>query len=255
MKLKYILSAAAVFCSAVQMLAVTPGDLQVLLERGEKLTIIDIRTTSEYQNGHIPASINVPESLVSSKKLPPLGRVVVCGSGLGTDNPAAAAAALSQKPGIKAEVLEGGFAAWESLNAPSTRKSGLSSDSTKHITYEQLKAATATDLILVDLRKKETRTGAKSASKTDLKAAFPKAAQVTSDLAAVTPKKGNSRLNKTVPPLLVLIDDGDGKATQAAKRLRAEGNKRVVVLVGGELTLEREGKAGLQRTGHTRDSN
>lgn len=254
MKLK-LLSIASLIITATQLLAVTPSDLQVLIERGEKVTVVDIRATSEFQSGHIPGAINVPESLIATKRLPQLGRVVVCGSGLATDNPANAVALLAQKPGISAEVLEGGFAAWESLNAVSTRKSGLGSDSAKQITYDQLKNAQASDVILVDLRKNNTKADAKAQGKTDLKAAFPKAGGVTADLAAVTPKKTGSRITKSVPPLLVLIDDGDGKAIDAAKRLRAEGHKRVAVLAGGELTLEREGKPGLQRMGHSREGN
>lgn len=254
MKSKLILTLSALSALTAQLLAVSPSDLQVLIERGEKVTVVDIRTTGEYKTGHIPGAINVPEEIINAKRLPPLGKVIVCGSGLGTDNPADAAAALSQKRGIQAEVLEGGFAAWDSLNAPSTRQSGLTAEATKHITYDQLKSAQAGDVVLVDLRKKDAKSIAKSGPKTDLKAVFPKAGQVSSNLDAVTPKKGGSRLTKTVPPLLVLIDDGNGDAYEAARRLRAEGHKRVVVLVGGEKSLEREGKSGLQRSGYSREA-
>jgi hypothetical protein len=49
--------------------------------------------------------------------------------------------------------------------------------------------------------------------------------------------------------LLVLIDSGDGKADEMARALKANGNKRFVILAGGEEMLARKGKAGLQRSG------
>ena len=50
-------------------------------------------------------------------------------------------------------------------------------------------------------------------------------------------------------PLMVLIDDGDGKALEMARILKANGVQRVVVLAGGERILERDGAPGLQRMG------
>jgi hypothetical protein len=50
-------------------------------------------------------------------------------------------------------------------------------------------------------------------------------------------------------PLMVLIDNGDGKAQKMARILKANGVQRVVVLAGGERILERDGAPGLQRMG------
>jgi hypothetical protein len=50
-------------------------------------------------------------------------------------------------------------------------------------------------------------------------------------------------------PILVLIDNGDGVAQKTARELRAQGNTRVVILAGGEMTIARQGERGSQRTG------
>ena len=52
----------------------------------------------------------------------------------------------------------------------------------------------------------------------------------------------------STPPLLVLIDNGDGVAQTMARTLKANGLKRYVILTGGELILSRQGQAGLQRS-------
>src|SRR4030043_401175 len=83
---------------------------------GEQVTIIDIRALELYREGHIPGAINMPATIISKKKLPPLGTVVVYGDGIRTDLTNGAAEALNAMSGIEAVMLDGGFSAWESLN-------------------------------------------------------------------------------------------------------------------------------------------
>ncbi|HWQ90547.1 MAG TPA: hypothetical protein VN673_02660, partial [Clostridia bacterium] len=45
--------------------------------------------------------------------------------------------------------------------------------------------------------------------------------------------------------------NGDGAAQETARMLRANGVKRFVILAGGEQSLARKGKPGLQRVGST----
>src|SRR2546423_200522 len=99
-------------CSSLGAQAMTPEALQRKIAAQEKITVIDIRPTAMFQRGHIPGAINVPAALVPRKNLPALGSVVVCAEGLGRDSDDAAVASLNQKPGIVAESLEGGYAAW-----------------------------------------------------------------------------------------------------------------------------------------------
>ena len=238
------------------------SELQKELAAGSKLTVIDVRTTSVFSRGHIPGAINIPASLCAQKHLPPLGRVLVCDAGLGRDAVDQAAAALAAKPGITVEILEGGFAAWESAQAATTRAPGMKPEAPNYITYEQLKAAKAGDMVLVDLRHsaspKQERVSATAPAQlpeplTDLSHEFPDLPLTQSPFSA-QPKLKAASGGSTTPPLLVLIDNGDGKAQEMARTLKANGVKRYAILAGGELILSRHGQRGLQRSGPSSQS-
>jgi rhodanese-related sulfurtransferase len=98
--------------------AVTPRQLNKMMAQGDKVTIIDVRSTGMYRQGHIQGAINIPASVIAKKRLPPIGKVVVCGDGVREDLSRQAVEALNRKRGIEAEMLQGGFAAWEALNHP-----------------------------------------------------------------------------------------------------------------------------------------
>ena len=53
--------------------------------------------------------------------------------------------------------------------------------------------------------------------------------------------------NAAQTELHVLIDDGDGRAEKLARRLRASGLRRVLLLAGGEEVLIRRGKPGTRK--------
>jgi rhodanese-related sulfurtransferase len=252
---------AVAFLVSFGAFAVTPSELSVQLGRGG-LTVIDIRPTDVYAVGHIPGAINVPAPIVAEKKLPPLGKVVVYDGGIGPDKTATAIAALNQKPGISAESLAGGFAAWESvLPAQSTRQAGQGKEALTMITYKDLKTIPGKDLLLVDLRhpsdpasgqttKVQHATAQSNETTevvplTDLPAAFPGARIVSSPFESGPSVK---RIDGS-EPLTVLIDNGDGSAQAMARLLRANGNRRYAILAGGEYVLAREGQSGLQRLG------
>jgi rhodanese-related sulfurtransferase len=236
--------------------AISPAEVQQQLRAGEKLTLIDVRPTALFKQGHIPNAINVPASVVPHKQLPPLGRVVVYDDGLGQDTASDAAAALNKKEGIAAEVLVGGFAAWESAQSPTTQPRGLNPEKLPMITYERLKRAPLQDLVLVDLR--EARPAAASPNAlpaaaapalTDLHAEFPNARITRSPFEAVAPKTtASSTTASSKPPLVVLIDSGNGAAQQMARTLKANGIERFAILAGGEEILAHKGRSGLSRT-------
>lgn len=48
------------FAFGARMASVSTGDLQVRLEKGEKLTVIDVREGWEYGEGHVPGSLHRP---------------------------------------------------------------------------------------------------------------------------------------------------------------------------------------------------
>src|SRR5882724_3803566 len=118
----YLVSAMLLWAtSSLSAGTMTVADLQRELAASDKPTIIDLRQTSFFEADHIPGAINIPATLCPVKNLPPLGKVVVYGDGLGPRGSAdfqKGVTALSQKPGITVDILSGGYAAWQSANAP-----------------------------------------------------------------------------------------------------------------------------------------
>ncbi len=231
--------------AALSARAVSVAELQKQLAGGQKITVIDIRPTKLFAQGHIPGAISVPASLCPQKHLPPLGKVVIYDDGLGRQGTSAlnaAAAALAAKPGITVDVLQGGFAAWESGQGLTTRGGGLKVESVNYITYSELQAAGSEDVVLVDLRKLTGAVLKNSSSLTDLTQEFPGWRVDT----AMTAQKNTA---SGAAPLLVLIDSADGTAEAAARLLKAQGIKRYAILVGGELAIQRKGRPGLGRSG------
>jgi rhodanese-related sulfurtransferase len=245
---------AACCLAAYGARAVTVAGLKEQLAQGGKVTIVDVRSTALFTQGHIPGAINIPAALCSRQHLPPLGNVVVCGAGLGRDSEEdAASAALAAKPGISVDVLEGGFAAWESAQGLTTKARGLKPEAPNYISYAQLKAAKADSVVLVDLRRQSPASPNAvlppndALPLTDLSREFP-GFQVTQTPVAPKPQVQSAGAGSGPPPLLVLIDNGDGSALQTARTLQAGGYKRCAILAGGERILSRHGQAGLQRS-------
>jgi len=234
--------------------AMTAANLQQQLAGGAKVVLIDVRIPTSFAQGHLPGAINIPASLCSQKRLPPLGRVVVYDDGLGRQGSGslqAAAGALAQKPGITVDILEGGFAAWEAAHGLTTRGRGIHHETLNYITYAQLKANNPSEVVLVDLRKTPAPPSSSSPQ------ALASAAEPPTDLGrefpgmAVAKSAADKALNSGggTPSLIVLIDSADGSAEAAARLLKAGGSRRYAILAGGELSLARKGQAGLQRSG------
>jgi rhodanese-related sulfurtransferase len=249
----FSMSLALILAFGLQPLAaLTPADLQAKLNAGAKLTVIDVRNLGLYQKSHIPGAINIPAVFCAEKMLPRLGPVVVYDSGVGRDEATPAAAALNAKPGINAEVLEGGFAGWLQAQGPSTQAHGLHPEATPLISYADLKAAQGNNLVLVDLRKPvlQARQNAGDANiappapLTDLRKEFPAAPVASSPFNLPQTRQSGPG---AASPLLVLIDSGDGAAQAMAAALKANGISRFAILAGGESILARHGEPGLQR--------
>jgi rhodanese-related sulfurtransferase len=73
---------------------ITAAELQRMVDRGENITIIDVRSAAEYDSGHIPGSINIPVA-----ELP--GRMDT----LNDDRPVACVCASGQRSGQAAQML------------------------------------------------------------------------------------------------------------------------------------------------------
>jgi rhodanese-related sulfurtransferase len=222
------------------LLAITPEELKAAQAEGERITIVDIRDSGSYRIGHIAGAISVPLEVCAEKSLPPLGRVAVCGDGLDTAAVDKAVTLLSAKTGINAEALEGGIMRWQELGYPYTGKKGMVRERPAGITYRQLQKAAKDNknVVLVDLRKSEDAVAREAFS--DLDRHFP--GTRTSD----SPFAGAGRSTSSAD-VYVLIDNGDGEAQKTAKKLRAAGIRRFVILLGGEEMIKRRGAPGVVR--------
>jgi len=248
----------ALLASGTVASAVTPAEALAKIKAGEKITFIDVRPTGVFVNGHIPGAISVPAALVPMKQLPPLGHAIVYDDGLIENTAQAAAEALNQKKGITAEVLDGGFAAWEAAHASTTRPRGMRAEELPLISYDRLKQTPAEKVVLVDLRKQPA-----PARQNAVAGATNNPAQPLTDLGKEFPGMCVCQSPFNLPPtrqaaassdasqLLVLIDSNDGAAQKMARTLKANGVKRFVILVGGEEIIARHGQPGLQRASST----
>lgn len=257
------------FCCLLQPVwaqSLAPEQLLTMLESYEQVTIIDIRHTARYKEAHIQGAINIPSAVIAGKRLPPFGKVVVCGDGIRTDQTVDAVSALNAREGIEADMLEGGFAAWEALNLPTTRKSGLGRKRLHYLSYQELERAARVNknIILVDLRTGSTQNQrsyvssqsengpAAEAVPTNLNTRYPELSTIKlstnqragSGASDVSLQQLQKRSGAHHLYLYVLIDDGDGCSETVAGRMAAAGIRRVAVLTGGERTLERQGQPG-----------
>lgn len=226
---------------------ISPTELRKRMDRGDRLTVIDIRTPFEYQDGHIPAAINIPVSMISNKRLPPEGDIVVCGGGLGRESAGAVAVVLREKTGLDVEVLAGGYAAWLEVGGVTTGVAGLRKPRVHYVTYEDLKSRAPHDMVLVDLRASGKASGRSAPVLSNLAEAFP-GVPIVRDVFEKRSSR-NGREATVDSSLYVLIDSGDGLASETARTLYGNNVRRVLVLLGGEEMIARGGRAGLQRLG------
>jgi rhodanese-related sulfurtransferase len=95
--------------------------LRDMLERGERVTVVDVRKREAYAEGSIPGSVNFDaydalyagdERAMEGLELPEAARVVtVCNRG----HSSAVAAEQLRRQGNEAYCLEGGLEAWKGL--------------------------------------------------------------------------------------------------------------------------------------------
>lgn len=250
--------------SVFSILAILPNtcfgidavSLRQMLERGDKVTVIDIRSRDLYLAGHIRGAINISANVIVRKPLPPVGMVVVCGDGVRSDITGKAVAALNERAGIQADFLEGGFAAWNAHYLPKSRKQGLIKQRLRYITYQELKKAAEKnrDMVLVDIRRFRKEKATESADTgvdvlSDLSAQFPGLEVITPEPSTL--HSGAKRATVSITAMTkgrngvyVLIDRGDGRAEDVARRLYAAGIRQALILIGGERVLQREGQPG-----------
>ena len=244
--------------------ALTPAELAAKLADHEAVLLVDVRPAHTYAEGHIPGAINIPLVLLPHKPLPASMPVVVYTDGLGQTDDAAALAAASAKKGVKADVLEGGYAAWLAETRLSTQPAGVSAERLPVITYDQLAAGTSEKVVLVDLRGEPAAkaAGARAMAMANdevadfaarLGASVVQAAEVVDNRhGSLTAQSTGQRQARALTPakpdsLLVLVGEDEAEAAALARQLRASGQYRFTVLVGGVEAIRHQGRTGLGR--------
>lgn len=216
-------------------------ELDTLRTEGVRIIVIDIRSASDYRSGHIPGAMHIPYSALSQKRLPALGRVVVCGSLWQTEELRLAVEDLNRREGITAEALKGGIEAWRRASLADSGGKGLQRMRADALEYRELERLLVSDssVILVDLRKPKASAGENALA--DFRERFPGARIIRSSL----PESGLPA--NVMAPLrsgerIVLIDSGDGTSQEFLYRVRAAGPANVSVLLGGERALTSRGE-------------
>ena len=232
---------------------ITVAELREIVSRGDPVTLIDLRSRTEFAVSHIPGAVHIPANLLSSKKLPSLGRVIVYGDGFDQDNAISAVSSLKRLPGIQPEMLDGGMGAWEADHGVTTQRPGLSEPRLRQLSYEELLKAISSnpDLVLVDLRGSESASDPRKHGEglTDLATIFPGVPVIKAGELGSKPRQRFAGVPPAVKrnpmKLYVLVDDGRGLAERAALSFRAAGVSRLAAIAGGEEALKRSGRPGV----------
>lgn len=91
---------------------ITPSDLYALMEKGERVVIVDVRGAGEFERGHLPGSQNMPLSRVSRGQAVTEKTVFVSGRGRRSRM------AIRRARGKELLNLRDGYAEWVEENLP-----------------------------------------------------------------------------------------------------------------------------------------
>jgi len=234
---------------------VSPAALRAELASSEAPTLVDVRKANDYERGHIPGAINLDLRDLRVRNLPPLKSVVVYGDGLGLETGKEAAAILTERTDWDVRVLNGGYTGWQTARGRTTEASGLHTEDFNRVTYNQLLEADLSESILIDLSN-STEEGSDGASPAALdddpvgdfarQVGVPRSRRDPLEL--IPSGSGASPATAGSGPALILVGSNDGGAQEAARRLRARGYHRVIILIGGDEAVRFQGKTGKGRT-------
>jgi rhodanese-related sulfurtransferase len=105
----------------------TVEDVKKRLDRGEKLTLIDVREESEFAKDHLPGSIHLGKGIIErdiEMRVPDFAQEIIlyCGGGFRS----ALSADNLQKMGYKNVIsMDGGIRGWREKNYPLEAGAGL----------------------------------------------------------------------------------------------------------------------------------
>lgn len=230
---------AAALLASTPAEAMTPAELAAWLAQGDRVTVIDIRHPAQYARTHVPGSINLPMPGLTQRQLPAMVNVVVVGDGFDVEAEAGAVDALRAQGIPRVEVLDGGILAWEESGTGSVQQAGMVAGSpVMYVTAQQVERAVRSGrlgVVLVDLRANVAgRTPFSRVGLGDLWVVEPPATATNSQVVQHILRYRDQARGK----VLLLVDDGDGRAEGVGMLLSAAGVKRQAILTGGEHALE-----------------
>jgi membrane protein DedA with SNARE-associated domain/rhodanese-related sulfurtransferase len=104
---------------ALRIARIAPFELKARMDAGERLTIVDLRSAIERQDGRIPGSIQLMDEDLDSRLASIAGTEVVLYCSCPNEfSSARAALRLKQKGIARVHPLEGGFLLWRDLGLP-----------------------------------------------------------------------------------------------------------------------------------------
>ena len=98
-------------------LVVSAQSLIPRVKNGEKITLIDVRSASEYKALHIPGALNIPLHFIKTKPFLKSSPVVLVDQGLSFHRLSPACRELRKK-GFDVRILDGGMNAWSRREGP-----------------------------------------------------------------------------------------------------------------------------------------
>jgi rhodanese-related sulfurtransferase len=98
-----------------------PHELAGQLQRHEAITVVDVRLPADFESGHIPGAINLPQGKWHTLAGLSKDRTAVVYSYSQTCKLAVAAAVEFASAGISVVEMEGGFEAWLNHDLPVQR--------------------------------------------------------------------------------------------------------------------------------------
>lgn len=185
---------------------IAPQQVHNLIREGSSLWIVDVRTPSSFEQGHIEGALNVPADLLKIRNLPKGKIIVLADDSLGLRNARAGADSLVKKGSEKVFVLEGGIPAWLGEGLPAT---GKRPGNLRPVMWDDLAWARSNTipLRLYDLRDKQEQSngpveGARQLAGATLDARLK---ALTTELLTAPAAKGLAgKLERPVPVVLVL---------------------------------------------------
>lgn len=229
-----------------------PAGFAQLVDSGIRPFVVDVRTADQYRAGSLPGAVHIPAAFMQRRQFPQLPAMVIVDDGLGGVNGRAVAEGMSERFDFPVFWLRGGYAAWLEAGGSSTASGGLQPEVLPRLTYRQLTEADLGDAVLFDLRGEAGDLAPASAD--DPVSGF--ARQLGVPVSRINPVEAFERpvqpeagqmAPASTKPLIVLIDDNDGTAEEVARKLRANGHHRVVILTGGAEIIRHQGRSGKLR--------